>query len=110
MIMEFHGFAARVDYDPGSNTMRAVTIDTSEPLMFEGPSIDDLRESAERVLAEHLARAAAEGRSAHRQYSGKFLVRVTPELHRAAVQAAERVGMSLNAWVAEALAAKAMRP
>jgi len=34
-----------------------------------------------------------------RAYSGKFVVRLGPELHRGLSEAAERAGLSLNAYV-----------
>jgi predicted HicB family RNase H-like nuclease len=37
-------------------------------------------------------------------YSGQFLVRTTPELHRAVALEAARANESRNAWVAETLA------
>lgn len=38
-----------------------------------------------------------------RPFSGRFNLRLAPELHRAAVIAAKKMGMSLNAWVARAI-------
>jgi hypothetical protein len=52
------------------------------------------------VLGGKLPTISAEvGKEAERPYRGEFLVRTTPELHRAAAIEAEAAGMSLNAWV-----------
>jgi hypothetical protein len=40
---------------------------------------------------------------AKRPYRGEFIVRTTPEVHRAVATAAEARGMSLNAWVESTL-------
>jgi predicted HicB family RNase H-like nuclease len=44
------------------------------------------------------------GRTPQKPSSGKFMVRVTPEIHAHAATMAEARGMSLNAWAAQALA------
>lgn len=40
-----------------------------------------------------------------RRYSGRFNVRISPELHASAAAAAAAEGKSLNQWVASALGA-----
>ena len=39
-------------------------------------------------------------------YSGKFVVRVEPEVHARAAIAAQAEGKSLNAWIEDAITAK----
>jgi predicted HicB family RNase H-like nuclease len=61
------------------------------------------------IVAEHVAEMLA-GRkplpasTAGKQYSGKFIVRLSPELHQKAALKALSRGESLNQFVAEALA------
>ena len=40
-------------------------------------------------------------------FSGKFMVRIDPDAHRAIALAAARAHLSVNKWVAEALAREA---
>ena len=40
---------------------------------------------------------------AEKPFSGHFVVRIEPGLHREAATAARRAGLSLNKWVAKAL-------
>ena len=46
---------------------------------------------------------AERGEDPEKPYSGKFLVRVGPELHKTLVIQARKNGKSLNTWVNEAL-------
>ena len=65
----------------------------------------DLCKLVEEHLAELLAnRETMPPATTARSYSGKFLVRVTPELHQAAALKAEARGESLNKLVADAIA------
>ena len=45
-----------------------------------------------------------EGIEPDKPYSGRFNVRLAPELHRAIVEVSALSGKSLNSWVAEKLA------
>lgn len=44
-----------------------------------------------------------EGEDPEQPFSGKFLLRVNPDVHRAITRAAEREGVSLTKWAEEQL-------
>jgi hypothetical protein len=52
---------------------------------------------------DYLAFCAERGETPDKPFSGQFVARVSPELHRRASLAASQAGKSLNAWVAEQL-------
>ncbi len=62
-----------------------------------------------KIVEEHVAellfkRESLPPPTAGKTYSGKFIVRIGPELHQKAVLKAESRGESLNQFVAEAIA------
>ena len=84
-------------------------------LCLEFPSLSWLARSPEAalkgiraVIAETIADLASSGEEvpeplATRQYSGRFIVRVPPELHRFLVMEAAEAGVSLNRLVSTRL-------
>jgi len=54
-------------------------------------------------IEDYLDFCKARGESPERPFSGKFNLRLEPELHREAYIASRLSGLSLNAWVAEAI-------
>ena len=52
---------------------------------------------------DYLAYCAERGDEPDKPCSGKFMLRITPELHRQANAIAAASGLSLNAWVAQRL-------
>ena len=54
-------------------------------------------------IEDYLELCGEVGKDPERPYGGEFLVRTTPEVHRAAATAAEASGVSLNAWVETAI-------
>ena len=70
---------------------------------FQGRSLDELRREMAESVEDYVEFCTGIGKKPERPYRGEFLVRTTPELHRAAAIEAESAGMSLNAWVESAL-------
>ncbi len=54
-------------------------------------------------MAPHTRFLTVPGEAPEKPYSGQFVVRVDPPVHRAVVTAAKRAGVSLNKWVAMTL-------
>jgi predicted HicB family RNase H-like nuclease len=67
--------------------------------------LDELRREMAESVEDYLEQCAAVGKDPEKPYRGEFLIRTTPEVHRAAVREAEAAGMSLNAWVEGAITA-----
>lgn len=77
--------------------------------MTQADSFDELEEMIEDAMRAWIETALEDGQTIPEprpveSYSGKFVVRVPKSLHRELVEAAEREGVSLNAFVNVALA------
>ena len=78
-------------------------------MAFEAIAPTDLLKLAERQgqreqVAAHLVDAPfEEGAQQRREYSGKFNLRFSPQLHAAVAMRAAADGKSLNQWVADML-------
>jgi len=58
---------------------------------------------------DYLAFCASRGEEPDKPFSGQFVTRIPPELHRQVNLAASLSGKSLNAWVADQLKAAVAR-
>lgn len=65
--------------------------------------MDELRKAFTDSVEDYLEFCAERGEAPEKPYSGRFLVRVGPELHKALVIQARQNGKSLNTWVSDAL-------
>ena len=52
---------------------------------------------------DYLAFCAKRGEEPERPFTGKFVVRIPPDLHRKVYVAAKKSGSSLNSWILQAL-------
>jgi len=53
-------------------------------ISFHGESIEEVRQAFKEAIDDYLADCAAQGRDPDKPFSGKFVVRVKPEVHRQA--------------------------
>jgi len=78
-------------------------VNLSDVVTFQGRSIDELKAALADSVEDYLDFCRQEGVEPGKPYSGKLHLRVGPDLHRAAAEAAAVSGKSLNAWIVEAM-------
>lgn len=101
MSMEYKGYVSGpIDFDPEDGTFSGTVSGLSDVIHFEGANAADLLESFRGSIDEYLAICAEKGRTPDKPFSGKMLVRATPELHRKAALRAAAEGISLSQWIA----------
>ncbi|MDD5191326.1 MAG: type II toxin-antitoxin system HicB family antitoxin [Dehalococcoidales bacterium] len=104
-IMEIDGYKAVIAYDPDINLFRGEFIELNGGADFYGADVDTLRKEGHTSLRIFLEMCREKGIEPRRSFSGKFNVRIPPELHAKLALEAAAEGKSLNAVVAEKLAA-----
>ncbi len=72
-------------------------------ITYEGNTIPELKATFEAAVDRYIAYCTQTGKPANKPYSGNFNVRVSPDIHKAAAQRAQRDGVSLNHLVGRAL-------
>ena len=102
-MMEYKGYFAKVEFDDEANTFHGEVINLRDVITFEGETVDELRKAFNDSVEDYLAFCTERGEDPEKPYSGKFIVRVGPELHKTLVIQARKNGKSLNAWVHDAL-------
>ena len=104
--MEYKGYSAKVEFDEGANIFHGEVINLRDVVTFEGKSVDQLRKAFQDSVDDYLEFCAERGEDPEKPYSGKFVVRVEPELHKRLAIEARKRGLSINALVGEALSKK----
>ena len=102
-MFTYKGYIGKVDYDEGMNLFHGEVINTRDIITFQGKSVADLKRSLKDSVEDYLGYCKERGEEPDRPFSGKFMVRVPPEVHREAFLKAKSAGKSLNAWVTEAI-------
>ncbi|WP_291553877.1 type II toxin-antitoxin system HicB family antitoxin [Bacteroides sp.] len=66
-------------------------------------SVQELTEAFHEAVNDYLAYCEEEGIQPHKSYSGLLNVRLTPEIHSRVAMLAQRAGISINAFIKQAL-------
>ena len=102
-IMEIDGYHAVIQFDPDIDMFRGEFLDLNGGADFYAQDVSGLRREGAASLQVFLEMCAEDGAEPRRRYSGRFNVRLQPELHASVSVAAAAEGKSLNQWVADAL-------
>jgi predicted HicB family RNase H-like nuclease len=102
-MMEYKGYIGSVIFDDEANIFHGEVINLRDVVTFQGSTVTQLRKAFRDSVDDYLEFCADRGESPEKPYSGKFMVRVEPELHKAVAIHARKEHKSLNAWVHDTL-------
>ena len=95
--MTYKGYQAKVELDEQAGVFHGEVINTIDVITFQGSSVEELKQAFQDSVDDYLEFCASRGEDPEKPFSGKFLVRVPPEVHRQVMAEARRQGKSLNA-------------
>jgi predicted HicB family RNase H-like nuclease len=104
-MMQYKGYVGKVEFDDEAGIFHGEVLDTRDVITFQGKSVDELETAFQESIDDYLAFCKQRGEEPNKPFSGQFITRVPPELHRQVNLAASISGKSLNAWVVEQLQA-----
>ncbi|MBM4031046.1 MAG: type II toxin-antitoxin system HicB family antitoxin [Planctomycetes bacterium] len=101
--MEYKGYVGRVEFEDEAGIFHGEVVGTRDVITFQGQTVGELRAAFEESVDDYLAFCRERGEEPDRPFSGQFVTRIAPELHRQISLAAGLSRKSLNAWVSEQL-------
>ena len=104
--MEIEGYRAVIQFDPDIDMFRGEFVGLNGGADFYARDVAGLRREGAASLKVFLEMCEEDGAEPRRQFSGRFNVRLPPELHADIAAAAAAHGKSLNQWITDALNAR----
>ncbi len=101
--MTYKGYTARIEFDDADGILVGRLLGIRDVVGFHADNVRELRAAFEESVDDYLETCEKIGKEPQKPASGKLMLRVPPELHRAALIAAEAAGTSLNQWAAKVL-------
>ena len=102
-MMQYKGYVGNVEFDDEANIFHGDVINLRDVITFQGKTVDELRYAFQESIDDYLEFCAERGDSPEKPYSGKFMVRIEPKLHKAVALRAMLMHKSLNAWIHDTL-------
>jgi predicted HicB family RNase H-like nuclease len=102
--MEYKGYMGIVEYDDEARLFHGDVINTRDVITFQGTTVEEIERAFKDSVDDYLAWCIEEGAEPERPYSGKFNLRLSPELHKEVALRAKKLKISINSFVEKALA------
>jgi len=102
-MMTLEGYNAKIEYDADLDMFRGEILGLSGGADFYGKNPKELRTEFKKSLQVFLDVCREKGIEPRRNYSGKFNLRIPPDLHEKLAIVAQAEGKSINTVAQEAL-------
>ena len=99
--MEIEGYRAVIQFDPDIDMFRGEFVGLNGGADFHARDVAGLGREGAASLKVFLEMCEEDGAEPRRQFSGRFNVRLLPELHADIAAAAAAHGKSLNQWITD---------
>lgn len=103
--MTYKGYIGNIEVSEEDNCLFGKVLDLPDNTLisYEGETVAELREDFHTSVDDYLALCVAEGREPYKSYSGALNVRLTPDLHSKVAALAKQAGISINAFIKNAV-------
>ena len=102
-VMTVDDYHATIEFDPDLDMFRGEILGLNGGADFYGKNPKELRAEFKRSLTVFLEVCAEKAIEPKRHFSGKFNLRISPQLHEKLAIAAQAKGKSINTLAREAL-------
>ena len=101
--MKYKNYRARIEYSEEDETFVGRVLGIRDIIGFHGNSVAEMRREFKESVDQYLEHCKKIGKEPNREFSGKFVIRLSAEQHRALAVEAEQKGASLNELVQKKL-------
>lgn len=102
-ILKYKGFIGSVHFSAVDRVFFGTIEGINDLVTFEGTTVEELENGFQSMVEGHINDCMKEGKMAEKSYKGSFNIRISPDLHRQAVQIASVEGITLNQLVQRAI-------
>ncbi|MGN0132041.1 MAG: type II toxin-antitoxin system HicB family antitoxin [Lachnospiraceae bacterium] len=101
--LKYKDYIGSVEYSETDDCLYGKVMGIRGLISYEGNSVAELKKDFYQAIDEYLDKCKSENKEPEVAFKGSFNVRIDPELHRTIAIQAKEMGMSLNAFIKEAL-------
>lgn len=102
-VLTYKDFIGSVEISLEDNILYGKILYINGLITYEANTLDELKTEFESAVDDYIEFCQEQGLDAYKSFNGKFNVRITPELHKKATLLATKKGITLNAFVSQAI-------
>ena len=107
--LEYKNYIGTVNYANEDRTFYGKIEGINDLMLFEGQTVNELEKVFKDAVIDYLETCKEINKEPNKVYKGVFNVRIDPKLHKKVYQKALKAGISLNAYVQQALKNEVLR-
>jgi len=108
-MMKYKGYTGIVHYDDDAELFHGEIINLRDVITFQATTAKQLKKAFHDSIDDYLDFCKSRGEEPEKPFSGKLILRTTPELHKAAATAAAYAGQSLNTWISKVIERESLK-
>lgn len=97
--LKYKGYLGLPQVDAEAGVIRGHVVNVKDTITFQGKTVEEARTAFQESVDDYLVFCNELGREPEKPFSGKMLIRITPEVHRRLNLVAQAKGVSLNRLV-----------
>ncbi len=102
-MLEYKGYIAKIDFDNELDCFVGEVVNVKDVITFQGSTAKELKDELKNSVNCYLDFCKKKNKEPDKPFSGKLLVRLSPDVHREIYTAARNNGVSVNKWISIAL-------
>ena len=103
-MIEYKGYKGQVSFDDEAKIFHGEVFGIRDVITFQGTCVEELEQAFKDSVDDYLDFCESRGEKPEKPFSGKFNLRLEPELHQRVAQQAKEENKSMNQWITETLA------
>ena len=80
-MLKYKGYSGEVEYDSEAKIFHGEVLDTKDVITFQGKSVSEIEKSFKESIDDYLEFCKKRGEEPDKPFSGKFVLRISSELH-----------------------------
>jgi len=102
-MLTYKGYKGHVEYDDEAGIFHGEVLDARDVVTFQGTTVSEIETAFRESVDDYLAFCKERGEEPDKPFSGKLILRMTPDLHHKVFLKAAKAGKSLNRWISDTL-------
>ncbi|MEM1096998.1 MAG: type II toxin-antitoxin system HicB family antitoxin [Bacteroidota bacterium] len=104
-FIQYKGFTGTAEYNPDDHLFHGNLVGVEATVLYHGETVAEFEQAFREAVDDYIDYCQEKGVDPFKNYSGKFSLRMDPNLHRALTDRAAATGQSINQIAIEAIKA-----
>ena len=102
-MIRYKGYIGKIEYDDKAKIFHGEVIGLKDVITFQGTTAKEIEVAFKESINDYLNWCKDRNEKPEKTFSGKFSIKLSPELHAKIFSVAQAKGLSIGAYIEEEL-------